>query len=235
MTDQTNGDLPETPTAPAAPGSYGAYPSSGPTPLPPASTTKATVALVLAIVPILFTWIAAVVLAIQVLSDSRDGRNHGKGRAIAALVICALWLAATAVIIIVALTGRADRDSTGKVTGDGSVDVTKIQVGDCLKDNVAGEESAAVNVVPCSKTHLYEAYANFTLPDGDYPGDDEVVAAAEQGCVDRFESYIGIGYDDSEIDVTYLHPLDDSWKIDRGVTCLATEGGSTGSLKGAKR
>lgn len=234
MPDQPIGDSPQPPTS--QPSSYSAYPTDGgPSPLPPPSTTKATWALILAIIPAVLTWIGAIVLAIQVLADSRDGRNHGKGRAIAALVICGLWLVVTAAIVIVALTGRADRDSTGKVTEAGSVDVTKIQIGDCLVDDVTGEASTSVDVVPCSKTHLYEAYSNFTLPDGDFPGEAEVVSAAEEGCVDRFKSYIGVAYDDSEIDVTYLHPLKESWNIDRGVTCLVTEGNGTGTLKDAKR
>ena len=182
------------------------------------------------------TAIASVVLAIIVLVRSRDRRPHGKGMAIAALVICAFWVVAAVLLVVAALNGKADRDSSGAVVDDGFVLVTSIRVGDCLVDEPGTSVQITVQVTPCSNSHREEAFANFDLGDGAFPGQAQVDRRAEGGCASRFEKYVGISYDESELDIVFLRPLKDSWSADSGVTCLVSEGGSsTGSLKGAHR
>ncbi len=86
------------------------------------------------------------------------------------------------------------------------------------------------------KAHFFETYATFKLPEGDFPGDEKVDELAGQGCVDRFADFVGVSFDDSKLEMTYMGPLEDSWDFDRGVACLLTEEAETkGSLKGAKR
>ncbi|MEO6606152.1 MAG: septum formation family protein [Aeromicrobium sp.] len=203
---------------------------------PPPSTTMAGWALGLAIAPFPLAWIVSVILAIQVIGRSKYSPGHGKGMAIAALIIVPLWIIATIGLFALSELTSADRDDTGTVTEAGRVDATKVQVGDCVKDDdLVGETNYSINVIPCTDAHLFEAYANFDLPSGSYPGDDVVSSQAEDGCTKRFQSYIGTSYDESDLDVTFLYPIKSSWRIDKGVTCLVTDGTTKGSLKDAKR
>lgn len=224
---------PTPPPGPVAP----PYPYGQP-PLQAPARTQAIWAMVLAIIPCLLTWIAAVVLAIIALSRRKDGQDHGRGFAIAALVIVGAWLVIGVVVaIIVGVFSGVERDSEGSVSSGGRVDVTDVKVGDCIvDDDIEGETSYTVTLVPCSESHLYEAYANFDLPDGDYPGDEKASSLSEDGCADRFESYVGTAYEESELGVTFLYPEKSSWSMDQGVTCLLTEDTkTTGSLKDAQR
>jgi len=197
----------------------------------------AIAALVLAILGFfVVTVIVAVVLAIVVLVQSRDGRPRGKGMAISALAICALWVVGFIVLAVAVVNSQPERDSSGQVVDGGQVLVTGIRVGDCLTKQPDTSTQLTVEVTPCSKTHRQEAYANFDLGDGDFPGQAEVDRLAEGGCFSRFEEYVGIPADESSLEVFYLRPLEESWTADPGVTCLVSEGKSgTGSLKNSKR
>ena len=131
---------------------------------------------------------------------------------------------------------EADRDKDGNITSQGKVTVDKLKAGDCVVENIAEKEYSRVEVAPCAKEHSSEIFATFELENGDFPGDTKVDELAGQGCYDRFESFVGISYDDSKLDMTYLLPLKESWNVDRGVACLVmSDGVVTSSFKGAKR
>jgi hypothetical protein len=197
-------------------------------------------ALGLACIPLLVTLIIGFVLAIIVVTRPKDGYNRGRGMAIAALVIAPLWVAALTTFIVVGLlTGSSSTStSTGSTSGslEGDVASTSIRVGDCLAEDIDGLTRTTVKLASCSKPHASEAYANFDLPRGDYPGDSKVDKLSQAGCTERFEEFVGADYDSSELDLLYLYPTEDSWDSDRAVTCLVADGSSTtGSLKGANR
>lgn len=215
------------------PPQYAPYPPNTRAP----SKALAITALVLAILGFFaITAIAAIVLAIIVLVQSKDGRPRGKGMAIAALVICVLWVAALVAVIVVAVNSQPDRDSSGHVVKGGHVLVGSIRIGDCLAKEPSSSVQITVKLTPCSGPHREEAYANFDLPDGDFPGQAEVDRLADAGCFERFEKYVGVPLDESELQVVYMRPYEDSWDVDKGVTCMVSEGkASTGSLKGANR
>ena len=63
--------------------------------------------------------------------------------------------------------------------------------------------------------------------------------AAEGACAQRFQSYVGVAYQDSSLFFTYLLPSARSWEQgdDRTVLCLVTTTGQklTASVKGSKR
>lgn len=131
---------------------------------------------------------------------------------------------------------EADRDKDGNVTSQGKVKVTDLKAGDCVVENLSEGEFARVEVAPCAKAHFFEAYATFKLAEGDFPGDDQVDQLAGDGCVDRFADFVGVAFDESKLEMTYMTPLKETWESDRGVACLITEEAATkGSLKGAKR
>lgn len=112
------------------------------------------------------------------------------------------------------------------------------EVGDCLDAASVAEEVSEIPTVSCEDPHDAEVYHKFDMPDGDYPGDDALFTAAEEGCVDAFEPYVGMDYAESEIWITYLTPLEASWSTanDREVICiLETDDPVTGSLKNSRR
>lgn len=243
--DDRTHPAPSTPAAtppawPAAPGQpYQPYPPMAGhpgAPLGPPSRAMAIIALVCAILGLfVITLVVAVVLAIIVLSQLRTGRVAGKGMAIAALVVSGVWIVLFGLVAGVAVFDEADRDESGAITEEGSLGVTRLQVGDCMSGDIIGKTNYSVDVLPCSQTHTYEAFANFELPDGDFPGADRVAQLSDAGCVERFTDYVGKPFEESTVDLTYLFPIEDSWSIDRGVTCLVTDGETTGSLQGVGR
>jgi hypothetical protein len=137
---------------------------------------------------------------------------------------------------------RAEDGSSAIVT-PGSVDVFDVRVGDCFEDELtAGDASETaevfdVDAVPCDERHRSEVYAIFDLPDGDYPGEDEVVRLANEGCVERFADFVGTSYEATRLDVTYLFPTRRSWEQndDREVACAVYDpaGPLTGSVADA--
>lgn len=131
---------------------------------------------------------------------------------------------------------EADRDTAGNLTSQGKVNVTDLKAGDCVVDDLAEGEFTRVKVAPCAESHFFETYATFNLPKGEFPGDERVDKLSGKGCLKKFAAFVGIPYDDSKIDMTYMAPVESTWDINRGVACILTVGvETTGSFKGAKR
>jgi len=165
-----------------------------------------------------------------------------------------ITLAATALVALsLTLTGCSGLDSitdflsddSGVVEGEGEAqDVFTIVVGDCINDAAADGEISSVPTVDCSEPHDSEAYLAFEM-EGDvlFPGEDAVEAAAEEGCSDAFEAFVGVPYEESYVDFGYYYPSEGTWLTgDREIVCLAYETDedgndiqTTGSLKGSKR
>lgn len=134
---------------------------------------------------------------------------------------------------------EAVRDAdTGEITDAGKADVFTLSVGDCM-NSTSSEEVTDVPVVPCSDPHDTEVYDEFSLPDGEYPGKDEVYSAAEEGCYAEFSNFVGIAYEESTLEFSYFAPAQQSWEQgnDRLVSCLVVDPAEqvTGTLAGAAR
>lgn len=203
----------------------------------PAARGQAIWALVLALIPFPLTWVAALALSTIVLTRPADGRKHGKGIAIAALVVIPVWIViGTGALVVVAASMGVDRDSTGAVTSSGDLDFEDLRVGDCVVDLPDGT-SYGLTVLPCGQPHIYEVFGSFELPDIPYPGDDAVDTLSEDGCTERFSDYVDVPYDDSILDLEYFTPFEETWDDDRGTLCvLYREGVPTrGSYEGSAR
>jgi hypothetical protein len=128
----------------------------------PASKTMAIIALVLAVIGCFgISWVVSVVLAIIVLLRGKDGRAHGKGLAIAALVIDALYVLALVGIVVVAV-----------IVGPGT-SVEDLKTGDCVTANGLASDSDTIDsleVVSCSKSHDGEVLATAKLSADDADG-----------------------------------------------------------------
>jgi hypothetical protein len=125
-------------------------------------------------------------------------------------------------------TGAAATDESAE-----TVDTFDVKTGDCIlypkeqqqaleQATAATEAPMDVETVPCDRPHDSEVYAIFDLPDGDFPGEEEVIAAADEGCFNEFEPFVGNSYDNSVLDIEYFFPSQESWSFDgdRQVTCM---------------
>lgn len=163
-------------------------------------------------------------------------------------------LAVVAAVVAVGLSGcsivdqflpssQPVRDAeTGEITEEvDNADVFAVRVGDCL--NTAGldtaDEISDVPVVPCSEPHDDEVYYSYTLEDGEYPGEDAIIADAGETCVAEFSTFVGLAYEESVLDYWPMYPTAGSWENgDREVLCIAWDPSGaklTGTLAGAAR
>jgi hypothetical protein len=135
---------------------------------------------------------------------------------------------------------QADRDSTGAIVSEGSVNAFQMRVGDCFDDGstFSDEEVNSVPGVPCAQPHDNEVYAVFDVSATTFPGDKMADMAHEQ-CVQRFEAFVGKDYDSSSLDVATLYPTRESWQQqnDREVICAVYDIDTkklTGSVRGLR-
>ena len=151
-----------------------------------------------------------------------------------------------AAIIAVAAFGGAGafddntvRDESGAIIQGGGLGAFAVQIGDCF--NIPQEELIqSLEAVPCSDPHDAEAYDSFMQVGDEWPGQDAVDETSAWGCYDRFETFVGMPWDNSELDFWYLEPTKESWEQgnDREVICAITSyDGSqlVGSMRGANR
>ena len=121
---------------------------------------------------------------------------------------------------------EANRDQSGAIVDAGSVDAFTIRMGDCFNNTgslgtgEAGEVSRLPGV-PCTEPHDNEVYAVFDVNMAEFPGDEVMSEHAFDVCLDRFEGFVGLAYEDSILDITALYPSSESWgqHNDREVVC----------------
>jgi hypothetical protein len=131
----------------------------------------------------------------------------------------------------------ADRDGSGAIVGEGTVDAFSIRTGDCFDDSSSYEgEVDSLPGVPCSQPHDNETYAVFDVSESTYPEGDAMAELANNSCLERFESFAGIDYPSSTLEVMTLYPTAASWQQDdREVVCAVYDTNSgklEGSVKG---
>lgn len=133
-----------------------------------------------------------------------------------------------AVYIVVALgffaystMSKVDRDSSGEIVGEGSVDAFHVRVGDCFDDaSSSSTEVSSIPGVPCTEPHDNEAFAIFDLEVADYPEGEAMAELALEACKAHFDVFVGNDYQSSTLDIFTLFPSTDSWKQnDREVIC----------------
>lgn len=150
-----------------------------------------------------------------------------------------LCVAIAATTLVLAACGQSEtRDESGEITSGGDTDVFSIAIGDCFNDEEdASSEVNSLPTVPCDEPHDNEIFAEYTFPDGDYPGDDAVSETANTECIAQFEAFVGIPYEESALDVFPITPTEGSWndQDDRLVSCGIWDSTKqvTGSLEGA--
>ncbi|MFL4476556.1 septum formation family protein [Paeniglutamicibacter sp. MACA_103] len=132
---------------------------------------------------------------------------------------------------------EAPRDEAGTISKEVSADAFSIRLGDCLNDPGEGELDR-VPVVPCEKPHSLEVFHEFTIDLEKFPDTVEAMdELTETSCMNAFSTFVGVAYDDSELDFTVMQPTKESWADgDKIVQCLIGDPSgatTTGSLKGS--
>jgi Septum formation len=124
--------------------------------------------------------------------------------------------------------------STSSTVPPEPVPVRALEVGGCA-DDVADAEGrtrtdiGAVaeggNVLPrsCDGVHRYELYDRVELgaPDAGWPGAEQVGEDALRACTSAFESFVGVGWDQSSLDLVAVVPDEAGWAAgDRAAWCV---------------
>ena len=94
----------------------------------------------------------------------------------------------------------------------------ELETGQCLNEPDS-EEVINVEIVDCAEPHDLEVYRTADLPEQTF---DPVVidSASFEICLDGFDGFVGTPYVDSELDIYYLVPSEESWADgDREVVC----------------
>ena len=125
----------------------------------------------------------------------------------------------------------------------GTGNVMELQVGDCFTESemetaMSDTEVNDIPLVDCAESHDSEFFHSEILPDGDYPGQDELWAQAEELCEgEAFTEFIGVEWNESEIYASFLTPMEQGWALgDREILCYAVSMEPvTGSLQGVAR
>lgn len=131
------------------------------------------------------------------------------------------------------------RDEAGQVVEAGELGAFRVRVFDCINGSMEGLVES-VEGVPCEGPHQLEVYHASNLALAEYPGEDAMVEAGEQRCLEAFEPFVGIAYEESVYGFSVLYPSEQSWEEldDREVLCmLGNVDGTpkTGSAKGSAR
>jgi hypothetical protein len=177
-------------------------------------------------------------LILGVLGRRRAMRREATNRTIAERgILISLFAVGFAVFNAV----RLGADLFEESVETGNTLLGDLEVGDCFADIPKVEEEViynSIDTVSCSEPHGAEIYAVVGLPEGDFPGDEAVLAQAVEVCGAEFEGFVGLPYEESVLEFSYLYPTEESWDAgDRSVTCSVVDlaGDTTGTLADANR
>ena len=118
------------------------------------------------------------------------------------------------------------------------VGVFDVEVGQCILIPQEAEAVQSLETVSCDEPHDGEIYELFDLDGDEYPGETAIGEQSTFGCLEAFEPFVGIDYQESLYYYTFLPPSLESWdgRDDREVICVLTaapgRGQLTGSLEG---
>jgi Septum formation len=173
--------------------------------------------------------IVAIPLGIWGVVRADSGRRRGEGLAVAALVVSAAWavVAATFLVTSGVLGG-------GTLAKEREVYWADLQPTMCVRST--DDEAPDIPVVDCRAEHESEVMALIDLGGGDrYPGDEAIEAQGEVACRAAFADYVGLGYDESRLELDFWWSDTTGWEDgERTLVCLV-EDPSQGMVSSALR
>ena len=112
--------------------------------------------------------------------------------------------------------------TAGLLTACSETVAAQADPGDCIEELESGSVEE-LEKVDCEESHVAEVFAVLDLENGDFPGTDEITTMSAEACLDEFEDYVGVAYNDSEYEIFPIAPSEESWEEadDREVICLA--------------
>lgn len=129
-------------------------------------------------------------------------------------------------------------EQTGEVTEVAEdISVFDITTGDCLGDFPDGEVET-VDLYPCEEEHVQQVFMITEIEDEELPGQEQLEELILDDCLPTFEEFVGLPYEESELQINYLAPSEETWQEgDRDIVCTVVDpsGSVTGSLEGAAR
>jgi hypothetical protein len=227
------------PSWPSAPPGWQLWVEDGPSPNGPTPkgrrTGSAVASLVFGVLGFTgLTLVLAAALGIRALGQiRRDPGRRGKGLAIAGLSLAGFWLTVWVVAFAVvqslpaatpsAAAGTSGAEPSPAASGAHPVGVFSLGIGDCFENPAGAHSVISVAVVPCTKPHNAQVYAQFDLHGSDfsYPGSGRMRQLASTGCTARIATNLDKLKMADSMSVRLLFPLLGSWLIGhRTVTCI---------------
>lgn len=125
---------------------------------------------------------------------------------------------------------------TSAAAAEDPTSVFSLEVGQCIDSEADSGQVGSVPVVECSQPHEGEIYALPQAPDGEYPGEAALQQTAQDRCIgSAYTDYVGLPYEQSEFEVTFLLPTEQSWGGgDREIACIV-QNEESGSVRGSNR
>lgn len=114
--------------------------------------------------------------------------------------------------------------------GDGSFDLA---VGDCINGATPNEDGTVEETptVDCATPHEEEVYLVTTVDVDEFPGNDALGDQGSQLCVDAYEDFVGLAYEDSLLDFWVLYPTEETFAIgDRQIVCSISKFDDAGEI-----
>jgi hypothetical protein len=167
----------------------------------------------------------AVIFGITALVQIRRNGESGRGMAVAGLVAAAVWL--VGIVTVAATIGLAViKNETSASGGDrspsGSALRPALRPGECF-DLPPDDRSPNVTIIPCGRPHDAQTILTFKLPDGSWPGSQEVERQAFAGCRTQITTTFQIRTLPENTTPYVLVPRQLGWLAgDHSVTCNLT-------------
>ncbi|PKQ27137.1 MAG: hypothetical protein CVT64_01430 [Actinobacteria bacterium HGW-Actinobacteria-4] len=96
-------------------------------------------------------------------------------------------------------------------------------VGDCLQSSDLESSVAQFSVVECDTSHDAEVFALVDLAHSGEFDATTIIDESNAACLARFESYVGIDYNESVLLIRPVHPTQITWDAgDRQTVCVVT-------------
>ena len=133
------------------------YPAYAPYPAPPPAPPISPWAVVSLVFGIVGGVLVSVIAGIVALSKTKEGRQGGRGLAIAGLAFSGVWLVALGALATLLVVRHRDMpDVAAAPTGPA--------VGDCLAEIPEDGPIADIDIVACTQPHRGEVFATVPVP-----------------------------------------------------------------------